>query len=175
LPTLLAGLAGVEVVDVASLLDDDPVQIAGADGVPDGVFGGWYEQIEPHGAHVLALYADGDFAETPAITAHAVRAGRVLYLAGAADRSTLRKLYAAIAPQAGVEVVDLPDGVESVALRRDAETMLVLLNHTDGEQLVPLDGGKRDLLTGAEHESRIRLAPFGVALLVPVAAAVETA
>jgi beta-galactosidase len=174
-PTLLADLAGVEVADVASLLDDDPVQIAGADGLPGGVFRGWYEQIEPHGANALALYADGDFAETPAITAHAVRAGRVLYLAGAADRSTLRKLYAAIAPQAGVEVVDLPDGVESVALRRDAETMLVLLNHTDGEQLVPLDGGKRDLLTGAEHESRIRLAPFGVALLVPVAAAVETA
>jgi beta-galactosidase len=174
-PTFFADLAGVEVVDVASLLDDDPVSIAGVDGIPDGVFRGWFEQIEPRGARVLALYAEGDFAETPALTAHAVGAGRALYLAGAADPATLAQLYAVVAPQAGIATVDLPDGVEYLTLRRNGETLLMLLNHADEERVVPLDGGKRDLLTGSEYEQRIRLAPFGVALLVPVTAAVETA
>jgi beta-galactosidase len=173
-PTFFAELAGVEVVDVASLLDDEPIRIAGVNGIPDGRFRGWFEQIEPKGARVLALYAEGDFAETPALTAHAVGAGRALYLAGAADPATLTALYAALAPQTGITTVDLPDGVECIALRRNGETLLMLLNHADEERVVLLDGDRRDLLTGAEHERRIRLAPFGVALLVPVPAAVES-
>jgi beta-galactosidase len=174
-PTYLAELAGVEVADIASLLDDDPVQFAGVDGFPDGVFGGWYEQLEPKGAHVLALYTDGDFAETPAITSHAVGAGRVVYVGGVADPATLRGMYAAIAAQAELATAELPAGVECVTLSRNGTTLLMLLNHTDAERVVSIDGGKRDLLTGIEHEQQIRLAAFAVALLAPVQAAVETA
>jgi beta-galactosidase len=173
-PTLLADLAGVEVADVASLLDDDPVRISGVDGAPDGEFRGWFEQIEPKGARVLALYAEGDFAETPAVTAHAVGDGRVVYLAGAADPATLRRFYEAIAPDAGVSTVDLPDGVECVQLRGETP-LLMLLNHADGERDVPLDDAKLDLITGVEHAESVRLAPFAVALLAPVRAAVESA
>ena len=173
-PTLLADLAGVEVADVASLLDDDPVRISGVDGAPDGEFRGWFEQIEPKGAHVLALYAEGDFAETPAVTIHSVGDGRVVYIAGAADLATLRNLYQAVAPDAGLVTAVLPDGVECVQLRGQAP-LLMFLNHADGERRVSLDGTKRDLITGVEHEQSIRLAPFGVALLAPVRTAVETA
>ena len=173
-PTLLAELAGVEVVDVASLLDDDAVRFAGVGGAPDGVFRGWYEQIEPQGAHVVALYEEGDFAETPAVTSHPVGSGRVLYLAGAADAATLRRLYEAVAPQAGLAVADLPDGLERVQLERNGETLIVLLNHADVERSVSLDTRRLDLVTGTAHEEQIRLAPFGVAVLAPVRAPVET-
>jgi beta-galactosidase len=173
-PTLLADLAGVEVADVASLLDDDPVRISGVDGMPDGEFRGWFEQIEPKGARVLALYAEGDFAETPAVTVHSVGAGRVVYVAGVADPATLRSLYESLAPEAGVVATELPDGVECVQLRGEAP-LLMFLNHADDERVVSLDGARRDLITGVEHEETIRLAPFGVALLAPVRAAVETA
>jgi hypothetical protein len=61
-----------------------------------------------------------------------------------------------------------------VLLRGEA-SLLMLLNHADDERLVPLDGGKRDLITGVEHEEAIRLAPFGAALLAPVQTAVESA
>jgi hypothetical protein len=61
-----------------------------------------------------------------------------------------------------------------VQLRGQAP-LLMFLNHADGERRVSLDGAKRDLITGVEHEQSIRLAPFGVALLAPVRAAVETA
>jgi beta-galactosidase len=171
-PALLAGLAGVEVVDVASVLDADPVQFAGVDGSPDGAFHGWYEQVEPAAdARALAIYEDGEFAETPAIVSHPVGEGRVLYVAGAADQATLDRLYRAVAPEAGIAVAELPDGVECIQLR-GAETLLVLLNHADEERDVPLDGGRRDLLAGVDHDRSIRLAPFGVAVLAPVRAAI---
>ena len=174
-PTLLAELAGVEVTDVASVVGDAGVSFAGVDGIPGGAFSGWCEQIEPApGVRVLALYERGDFAETPAITAHAVGEGRVLYLAGAAQTPTLRALYASLAGEAGLETADLPDGVECVQVDRAGETLLVLLNHTEGERDVELDRTRRDLLGDREHEHSIRLAPFGVAVLAPVRSAVET-
>jgi beta-galactosidase len=174
-PTLLAELAGVEVSDVASVLDDGEVGFSGVDGIPGGTFAGWWEQIEPApGARVLALYEQGDFAETPAITSHAVGEGRVIYLAGAAPVATLRALYAAVAPEAGLATAELPDGVECVELERGGETLLVLLNHADEERPVRLAHARRDLLGGGEHEHSIQLPPFGVAVLAPVRSAVET-
>jgi beta-galactosidase len=176
-PGLLAEVAGVEVVDISSRFDDEPVRFTGVDGVPSGTFRGWSEQIEPgSGTRVLALYEDGDFAETPAITSHAVGAGRVVYLAGAPDVETLRRLYEAIAAEAQLGTSLVPDGVECVQLRRaGGELLLVLLNHADEERVVELDGDKRDLVSGAEHAGTIRLAPFGVALLAPVRSAVPAA
>jgi beta-galactosidase len=174
-PTLLAELAGVEVTDVASLVDRAEAPFAGVDGIPGGTFAGWYEQIEPApGARVLALYEHGDFAETPAITSHATGRGRVVYLAGAASTPTLRALYASLARESGLATVELPDGVECVHLEWAGETLLVLLNHTEAERDVELDRIRRDLLGDREHERSIRLAPFGVALLAPVRSAVQT-
>jgi beta-galactosidase len=174
-PTLLADLAGVEVADVASVPGDEGVRFAGVDGVPGGTFRGWWEQIEPGpDARVLAFYDEGDFAETPALTSHAVGAGRVFYLAGAADTATLRPLYAKLAADTGIVVAALPEDVECIQLRSPRETLLLLLNHADEEREVDLDGHRHDLLAGREHERSIRLAPFGVAVLAPVQSPVET-
>ena len=174
-PAWLGELAGVELVEIASLLDGGEARFTGVDGIPSGTFHGWYEQIEPVGARVLALYEDGDFAETPALAANAVGAGRVLYLAGAADLATLKAVYEMIAPEAGLPTTELPAGVESVRLQRNGETLVVLLNHADEERTVALDEGGRELLAGIEHEQRIQLAPFGVAVLASARTAVETA
>jgi len=171
LPAWLDELAGVEVTDFASLLDQREVRFAGVDGVPHGSFYGWYEELEPKGARVLALYEEGDFAETPAVTSHAVGTGRAVYLAGAAGVDTLRGLYAAVAAEAGLTVAEPPDGVELVPLREGG--LLVVLNHADEERTVALDGSRRDLVTGAAHDGAVRLPPFGVAVLERVASAVE--
>jgi beta-galactosidase len=173
-PALLAPLAGVEVVDISSQLDDAPVRFSGGDGVLAGTFHGWSEQIEPAAdARVLALFEDGDFAETPAITSHPVGAGRVVYIAGVADVESLRALYQVLAAEAGLGTAVIPGGVECVQLRRSSgEVLLVLLNHAGEERIVELDGDKRDLLSGADHAGSIRLAPYGVALLIPVHSAV---
>ena len=163
LPAWLDELAGVHVVDFASSLTGAVAHVAGVDGMPGGVFEGWWEQIEPRGATTLAVYEDGDFAETPAIAANACGAGRVVYVAGAADPATLLALYRSQAASLGLPVVDLPDGVELVPLRRaDGARFSVLLNHADDERSLELpDAGP------------VRLARFGVNVLDPVPSAVE--
>ena len=161
-PAWLGELAGVELVEIASLLDGGEARFTGVDGIRPGAFHGWYEQIEPAGARVLALYENGDFAETPAVTANTVGAGRVLYLAGAADLTTLKAVYGTVAREAGLPATELP------------ETLVVLLNHAGEERTIALDGGRRELLAGIEHAHRIQLAPFGVAVLVSARTAVET-
>jgi beta-galactosidase len=174
LPALLGELAGVELVDVASVPDDGEARFAGIDAIPSGAFRGWYEQIEPTAAHVLALYEEGDFAETAAVTANAVGSGRVVYLAGAAVPETLKRLYAAIAAEAGLAASELPDRVEAVTLQRNGDALLVLLNHADEGRIVALDESRRDLISGAEYEQQVHLGPFGVAVLAPIPAPVET-
>jgi beta-galactosidase len=173
LPAALAKLAGLEVVDLVSVADGASVHFTGVDGLDRGVYRGWYEQVEPTSAHALALYEDGEFPETPAVTANPVGAGRVLYLAGAADLETLAGIYAAVARGLGLATAALPEGVERVELQRNGETLVVLLNHGDREQAVTLDEPRQDLLANGGRRRRVRLAPFGVAVLVPLRAALE--
>jgi beta-galactosidase len=175
LPAWLDELAGIVLVDFASSLDDASVAFAGVDGVPGGTFRGWWEQVETTDAHALALYEDGDFAETPAITANSVGSGRVVYLAGAADFRTLESLYAAPMLRNGLSTLELPVGVEAVRLRRDgAAGLLVLLNHSAEERAVDVGDATRDLLSSTVHEGTVRLPAFGVAVLEPALSAVET-
>jgi beta-galactosidase len=175
LPGLLGELAGVELVDIASVLDEGEARFAGVDAIPGGAFRGWYEQIEPTTARALALYEEGDFAETAAVTVNDIGSGRVFYIAGVAVAETLKRLYAAIASGAGLATSEPPDGIETVTLERNGETLLVLLNHRDEERFIALDERSRDLVSGAEHEGGIRLGPFGVAVLAPVPAVARLA
>ncbi len=171
LPAWLDELAGVEVTDFASLLDEREVRFVGVDGLPAGTFRGWVEELQLSGARALALYAEGDFAETTAIASHAVGKGRVVYLGGAAELETLLGIYGVLAPEAGLSLRDLPEGVEAVPLEGPR---LFLLNHADEERVVALDGPRRDLVSGTTAAGSVRLAPFAVALLEPVPAAVES-
>jgi beta-galactosidase len=174
LPALLDELAGVELAEIASSLEGAAVRFAGVDGIPDGVFRGWWEQVEPKGARTLALYEEGDFAETPAVTMHTVGEGRVYYLAGTAEGDTLHDLYRAFAKEAGLDTMELPAGVEAVPLLRNGGgRLLMLLNHGEEERSVELHESSRDLLSGVGHEGGLRLAPFGVALLEPVRSTIE--
>jgi beta-galactosidase len=163
LPAWLDELAGVEVVDFASSLTGATARFTGVDGRPDGVFEGWWEQIEPRSAVATAVYEEGDFAETPAIAAHAVGAGRAVYVAGAGNVPTLFALYRSLAAEAGLEPFELPEGVELVPLRRaDGVRLSVLLNHADCERSVELPDAEA-----------VTLPRFGVTVLEPVPSTVE--
>jgi beta-galactosidase len=176
LPAWLDELAGVERTDIASLLDGRELRVVGVDGIPDGSFRGWAEELQPKGARALALYADGDFAETTAIASHAVGKGRVVYLGGAATIETLLGLYGVLAAEAGLRQLELPLGLEALPLRRNGgDELLLLLNHADEERVVSLEGTRRDLVAETTCDGLMRLAPFGVALLEPVPSAVESA
>lgn len=163
LPAWLDALAGVEVVDYASLAEDAVARIDGAVG---GEVHGWYEELELRDATPLASYADGPFAGTTAIADRAAGGGRVVYVAAAARVPTLVALYRVLCEDAGLPLLDLADGVEAVPLRNGRGDLLFLLNHRDEEGAVELAPGDwHDYVAGASVASTLVLAPFGVALV----------
>jgi beta-galactosidase len=167
LPAWLDELTGLEISDYASLGDEARSAFAWENGGPPaGHFAGWWEELELKGARPIARYLDGEFAGTAAIAEREVGAGRVIYLAGAAEDSTLVELYRRLAAEAGLDVLELPDGVEAVRLGGTSNGLLFLLNHADDERIVELGAGRwRDLVAERDGEGVIELPPFGVALV----------
>jgi beta-galactosidase len=157
-PAWLDGLAGLEVTDFMSVEPADAVAI---EGDVAGAFHGWYEELTLRGARALATYAGGPFAAGPAIAEHRTGDGVTIYVAGVGDAATLDSLYRTLAQRAELPVLELPSAVEAVALAKDGEDLLVLLNHTGDEQHVDLGPGSWEAYLG----DPIALPPFGVAVL----------
>jgi beta-galactosidase len=168
LPAWLDELAGLEVADYASLRTTASVPFVGVDPAGmDGSFSGWYEDVELKGARALAVYTAGDFAGGAAVTANAVGRGSVLYLAGAADEPTLRRLYGSVGREAGLPLLELPEGVEVARLDGGSNGELrFVLNHGREERALSLDDGRwHDLVGDRDTEGTLILERFGVALL----------
>jgi beta-galactosidase len=178
LPAWLDELAGLEIADYASVGEEARVAFAWEDERPPaGDFAGWWEELELKGARPLARYLNGAFAGTAAVTEREAGAGRVVYLAGAAEGPTLVALYRRLATEARLDVLELPDGVETVRLGATADGLLFLLNHADDQRAVELGAVRwRDLVAERDGEGVIELPPFGVALVsAPAPAAVAEA
>jgi beta-galactosidase len=75
LPAWLDELAGLEVVDYASLPEDSSARLAGVgDASFAGEVHGWYEELDLRGGQATATYVDGAFPGTPAVVEHAAAA-----------------------------------------------------------------------------------------------------
>jgi len=154
LPAWLDELAGLEVVDYASLPEDSSARLAGAGGASfAGEVHGWYEDVELRGGRATATYVDGAFPGAPAVVEHSVGAGRCVYLAGVASASTLQALYRRLCNDVGLRLLELPEGVEAVPMAANGGDLLMLLNHGDGEVTLDLGAGA------------LTLEPLGVALV----------
>ena len=165
-PAWLDALAGLEVTDYMSVDPDDRVAIAGENGAAlAGALCGWYERVEPAAAATLAVYAEGPFAGTPAVTANLVGDGRAVYLAGVADKAALRHLYLLLADRVGLALRDLPTDVEAAALTGESSELLLLLNYSDEERVVDLGASDWRARIGVAAGGRIVLEPQGLALL----------
>jgi beta-galactosidase len=174
-PAWLDALVGLEVVDYVSRTDTT-VCFASNDKAISGELYGWYEQLELRDATPLALYEDGPFAGSAAVTSRRAGQGRVVYVAGAAAVPTLVELYRAIGAEAALLLLDVPDGVEVVPLRGNSGPLLFLLNHRDERLVVELaDGDWHDHVAGATGDGRIFLDPLGIALVEEAAATAATA
>jgi beta-galactosidase len=167
LPAWLDELAGLEVSDIASFLDDRGVQLESAAGGADAAFRGWFEELALMGARPVYLYRDHDFAGSAAIAINAVGAGRVVYIGGVATEETLADLYAWLAHDAELDVFVAPDDVEVVRLRRSESgaELLFLLNYAHEERAVSVPSELSSYLDGALETGSLVLEPYGVALL----------
>jgi beta-galactosidase len=133
-PVWLDEVAGLEVVDYASLAEDTPARIAGESLA--GELYGWYEDIELRGGRATATYVDGLFPGSPAVVEHAFGAGRCVYVGGVGRVPTLQALYRLLCEEIGLPVLELPEGVEAVPLVADGGNLLWLLNHGDDDAVV---------------------------------------
>jgi beta-galactosidase len=123
----------------------------------------WSEDVQVIGAEVIDRYAGGVLDGSPAVTRNAYGEGVAWYLSTQLEDDAYRALLEQAMRGAGIELPDLPAGVELVRRQADGTTWTFLLNHGDAEAVVPADG--RDLLSGAEVSGRLILPAGGQAVV----------
>ncbi|MEU1971910.1 beta-galactosidase [Microbacterium sp. NPDC019599] len=169
-PVLLRDVLGASGEEWVGLPDEPtPLAVSPGFGSADGEFSATVlgERLRAEGAGVLARFAAGHLTGAPAVTRHGSGLGTAWHLGAVVSDDALESVLGEALDAAGVVgvVEDLPDDVEAV--RRGPA--LFLLNHGAETRHVEVTG--RDLLSGADAEGRLALAPGATAVLVDVPAA----
>ncbi len=152
LPGLLSELCGVEVEEYDSLPPgvENPLAFLTPELENPGPVAGaiWCDVLKPMGAQVVARYTGDFYAGQPAITLNRCGKGQALYVGTFGGAALCERLAGWLLRLAGVQPhFSAPHGVE-IAERWQGERRLVfILNHTDEEQRVALDGSYQDLLS----------------------------
>jgi beta-galactosidase len=167
LPGLLGDLAGVRVAEWAALPPGQSRTLCGSDGVLNGTRASvelWREPLELRGATSAAWYLGGAEDGQVAAARHRLGTGEVYYI-GAISDILSDMLIDAVLRQRGIDsAAATPEGVEACVREGPAGRLLMLLNHTDCEQLVSLDGRWSDPDGGAPLDE-VRIAPLDVRVL----------
>ncbi|HKP08467.1 MAG TPA: beta-galactosidase trimerization domain-containing protein, partial [Microbacterium sp.] len=168
-PVLLRDLLGVSGEEWVGLPDaPTPVTVEEAwttapAAVEASVLG---ERLRADAADVLARFGAGHLEGAPAVTRHRVGGGTAWYLGAVVSDDALAAVLDDALDAADVAGVlpdrVLPDDVEAVQ-RGEA---LFLLNHGDQARGVTLPGPRRDLLSDADVEGRLTLAPGAAMVLI---------
>ncbi|MGX5772228.1 beta-galactosidase [Microbacterium trichothecenolyticum] len=124
------------------------------------------ERLRADGADVLARFRAGHLQGAPAITRHRVGDGTAWYLGAVMSDEALAAVLDDALDAAGVAGVlpdrVLPDDVEAVQ-RGEA---LFLLNHGEAMRHITVPGPRRDLLSDADVDGRLTLAPGAAMVLI---------
>lgn len=151
-PGALRDVLGLTVDEWSPLLDHQRVGLSGPGGA--ALTGDvWTEFVRPRGAETVWTYADGPAAGGPAVTRHRLGRGTAWYVSTRLDAASLDAIVAAAAEDAGLPGrPSLPRDVEVVRRAGAHGHYVFVLNHTDAEANVPLDGPGTELLAdGAVH------------------------
>ncbi|MFI9488717.1 beta-galactosidase [Promicromonospora sp. NPDC052451] len=160
-PGLLRDLLGVRVTEHLPLAPGDTQEL------DDGsVVAQWTERLEATGADVVARYAEGPLAGSPAVTRHAVGDGAAVYVSAGLVQESWDTFVAAVLAERDVRAV-VPEavgtGLEAVRRRGAAATYLFLLHH--GERPLRVTGAGHDLVSGTSTEQGVVVTPGGYAVV----------
>jgi len=173
LPGLLAELCGVKVEEYDSLpadarnkLEFTLPELASA---PLAFASVWCDVLKPNGADVVARYTQDYYAGQPAITLNKIGQGQVVYVGTFGDTDLYKPLAGWLLDLASVQpILAAPEEVEVTERWQDDQRLLFVLNHTDQEQKVVLDGRYTDLLEESILEGEATVAPRDVLILVKI-------
>jgi beta-galactosidase len=170
LPGLLTELCGVQVEEYDSLPADAQnalefaiPELASAPAVSASA---WCDVLNPTTARVVAHYTQDYYAGKPAITVNEVEQGQVVYVGTFGDADIYQALSGWLLALADVRpLLATPEGVEATERWQGDRRLLFLLNHTDQEQTISLDGRLTNILEEAAVEGEITIAAKDVLIL----------
>ncbi|GAA3404496.1 beta-galactosidase [Pseudarthrobacter polychromogenes] len=126
----------------------------------------WTEHLHAETADVLASYASGRLAGSPAVTCNTFGEGTAVYLSARVDGAFLEELLAAERAAAGIRPeLDAPLGVQVRRRTGSGRSYLLVLNHNDAPARVEIKSGGIDLLTGNAVQGTVELAGYGVLVI----------
>ena len=137
-PGPLARLAGVEVEDFSTCVDDEAHAVI-TDDHAGFALNTFVERLTLRGARAIGRWAGDDplLAGAPAVTEHRVGAGRVIYIGGYAPDDAVAVLLRRLLGELAIEPpVRAPAQVEVLHRRSRRGDYLVLLNHSGDPQWV---------------------------------------
>jgi beta-galactosidase len=126
----------------------------------------WTEHLHTETANVLASYASGRLAGSPAVTRNTFGEGTAVYLSARVDSAFLEELLASERAAAGIRPeLDAPLGVQVRRRTGNGRSYLLVLNHNDAPARVDIKAGGTDLLTGNAVQGTVEIAGYGVLVI----------
>lgn len=125
------------------------------------------ELIHLEGADAIAQYSSEFYAGLPAITVNNYGKGKAYYIGARIEKDALYYLYDGISVDSGIKPIidNIPDGV-SVKSRTDGENEYVfVMNFSEENKTVYINGRFTDLLTGEEYDGSIDLGVYRVIII----------
>ena len=167
-PGPLRRTLGIWVEEVDPLLPHMTNTVVGTDALPISASCSlWGEVVHLEGAEALATFGADYYAGRPAITRHAFGAGTAYYVATRLDTALDHVLAHLLSAANIVAPLAAPPDVEVTERRNGDATYFFILNHHTDPREITLPTPMRDLLTHERHTTSLRLAPKGVAILLP--------
>jgi beta-galactosidase len=157
LPTVFAELVGVHVEEYDAI-GQEKQTLAITDSSWSRAFGGektlctrWCDLLAADTARVMAVYQEGFYAGTPAVTRNSYGSGTAYYVGTVLERKAYSSLAKVMASEMGLDFIDnLPTGVEVTYRQKGEQTWRFVFNNTMEEQNVLEEG------TLAPFEMKIR-------------------
>ncbi len=163
-PGAFRDLLGVRSEEICPLLADMQVRLLDGAGAEAGTADVWTENLHLAGAEAVLSYADGPVPRVPALTRHAYGRGLAWYLATRTDPATTATVLRWVCDAAGVRApFPAPPGVEIVRRASAHTTYVFVLNHTEQDEQVPIDG--IELLADTETGGSLSVPAGGVAVV----------
>lgn len=168
-PGELRKLLGVWVEETDALLPGctNEIRSRQGSGLPETASCGLLcDLLHTEGAETLAAYGKDFYAGMPCVTRNSFGKGTAWYVATDPEFSFLQAVVDRVCGENGVEgILKTPEGVEAARRSKDGRDFTFLINHSDSDSAVSLDGTYRNLITSELVSGIVTLKPFDVLVL----------